>query len=143
MNLAKAFPLVIALTVGRHAGTYPVHFQFPDDRQRAERDVSAISGLLDPLSKDFSHSQPLQLRLGLLHAIGFNLDIPDSGDKAVAPNDPQANYQYGAFLAATTKKGEGMPFLEKGQKSWCSQRGLLAGIELRLGRRESQSDRES
>ena len=53
MNLAKAFPLVIALTVGR------------------------------------------------------------SGDKAVAPNDPQANYQYGAFLAATTKKGEGIPFLEK------------------------------
>jgi hypothetical protein len=53
MNLAKAFPLVIALTVGRHAGTYPVHFQFPDDRQRAERDVSAISSLLDPLSKDF------------------------------------------------------------------------------------------
>jgi len=53
MNLAKAFPLVIALTVGR------------------------------------------------------------SGDKAVAPNDPHANYQYGAFLAATTKKGEGIPFLEK------------------------------
>jgi tetratricopeptide (TPR) repeat protein len=108
--------------LGRHAGTYPVHFQFPDDRQRAERDVSAISGLLDPLSQDFSHNAPLQLRLGLLHAIGFNLDIPGSHEKAVAafstmmeltPNDPQANYQYGAFLAATTRKGEGIPFLEK------------------------------
>jgi hypothetical protein len=108
--------------LGRHAGTYPVHFQFPDDRQRAERDVSAISGLLDPLSQDFSHSPPLLLRLGLLHAIGFNLDIPGSHDKAAAafstlmeltPNDPQANYQYGAFLAATTRKGEGIPFLEK------------------------------
>jgi hypothetical protein len=108
--------------LGRHAGTYPVTFQFPDDRQRAERDVSAISGLLDPLSQNFSHSPPLLLRLGLLHAIGFNLDIPDSHDKAVAafstlleltPDDPQANYQYGAFLAATTRKGEGIPYLDK------------------------------
>jgi tetratricopeptide (TPR) repeat protein len=106
----------------RHAGTYPVHFQLPDDRQRAERDVTAISGLLDPLSQDLAHSAPLQLRLGLLHAIGFNLDIPDSHEKAVrafstlmelTPNDPQANYRYGAFLAATTRKGEGIPYLEK------------------------------
>ena len=106
----------------RHAGSYPVHFQFPDDRPRAERDVSAISGLLDPLSPNFSHNPPLHLRLGLLHTIGFNLDIPGSLDKAVTafstlleltPNDPQANYQYDAFLAATTRKGEGIPFLEK------------------------------
>ena len=107
----------------RHAGTFPPHFEFPDDRQRAEGDVSAISGMLDPLSQDFSHSPPLQLRLGLLHAIGFNLDIPGSYEKAVAafstlmkltPDDPQANYQYGAFLAASTgKRVEGIPFLEK------------------------------
>jgi tetratricopeptide (TPR) repeat protein len=84
--------------------------------------VAKISGLLDPLSPNFAHSAPLLLRLALLHAIGFNLDIPDSHDKAVAaystlialtPEDPQANYQYGAFLAATTRKGEGIPFLEK------------------------------
>ncbi len=108
--------------LSRHAGFYPVHFQFSDDRPRAEHDVTAISGVLDPLSANFSHNPPLQLRLGLLHAIGFNLDIPGSYEKAVTafstlleltPNDPQANFQYGAFLAATTKKGEGIPFLEK------------------------------
>lgn len=58
----------------------------------------------------------------MLHAIGFNLDIPGSHEKAVTafsklleltPNDPKANYQHGAFLAATTRKGEGIPFLEK------------------------------
>jgi tetratricopeptide (TPR) repeat protein len=101
---------------------YPPHFAFPDDRQRAEGDVSAISGLLDPLSQNFSHSPPMQLRLGLLHAIGVNLDIPGSYEKSVAsfstlmelvPDDPQANYQYGAFLAATTRKGEGISFLER------------------------------
>ncbi len=108
--------------LGRSAGSYPVHFQFPDDRARAEADVSALSSVLDPLSSSFAHDAPLQLRLGLLHAIGFNLDIPDSYGKAIAafstlmqiaPEDPQSNYQYGAFLAATTKKGEGIPFLEK------------------------------
>jgi hypothetical protein len=94
--------------------------------------------LLDTLSQDFSHSSQLQLRLGLLHAIGFNLDIPGSHEKAVAafstlmtltPNDPQANYQYGAFVAATTRKGEGIPFLEKA-KALGVQRGLLVGVEL-------------
>ena len=96
--------------------------EFPEDRQRAESDVSAISALLDPLSQDFSRSPPLQMRLGLLHAIGFNLNIAGSYEKAAAafstlmkltPNDPQANYQYGAFLAATTRNGDGIPFLEK------------------------------
>jgi tetratricopeptide (TPR) repeat protein len=106
----------------RHAGTYPPHFEFADDRQRAEHDVAGLSSLLDPLSGNFSHNPQVQLSLGLLHAIGFNLDIAGSHDKAVtafsilmelAPNDPQANYQYGAFLAATTRKGEGLSFLEK------------------------------
>jgi hypothetical protein len=108
--------------LGRHAGSYPPHFEYPDDRHRAESDVSAISALLDPLSQEFSQSPSLQLRLGVLHAIGFNLDLPGSYEKAVAafstlmkltPNDPQANYQYGAFLAATTPKGDGIPFLER------------------------------
>ena len=108
--------------LSRHAGFYPVHFQFDDDRPRAEQDVTAIGSLLDPLSANFSQNPPLQLSLGLLHVIGFNLDIPDSYPKAVkafstllelTPNDPQANFRYGAFLAATTKKGEGIPFLEK------------------------------
>jgi tetratricopeptide (TPR) repeat protein len=108
--------------LGRHAATYPPHFESAEDRQRAERDVSTISGLLDPLSTDISHSPPLLMRLALLHAFGHNLDIPDSSQKAVAafttllsltPNDPQANFRYGVFLATATKNAEGIPYLEK------------------------------
>jgi predicted Zn-dependent protease len=78
--------------------------------------------MLDPLSQNFAHNSPLQFRLAALHAIAHNLDIPGSAAKAVAafatlmeltPNDPQANYRYGVFLATTTRKGEGIPFLEK------------------------------
>jgi hypothetical protein len=108
--------------LGRHATTYPPHFASPDDRRRAEHDVTAISTLLDPLVGSFSNNPTLLLRLALLHGIGHNLDIPGSADKAIGafttllnlkPDDPQANYQYGAFLAARTIKGEGIPFLEK------------------------------
>jgi tetratricopeptide (TPR) repeat protein len=106
----------------RHAGSYPPKFQFADDRQRAERDIATLSDLLDPLFPNLSHDAPLQLRLAALHTVGFNLDIPGSFEKArsdfsailaTAPENPEANYQYGAFLAATTRKGEGIPFLEK------------------------------
>jgi hypothetical protein len=103
----------------RHAGVYPPHFEFADDRQRAEHDVSAISTLLDPISK--TRNPPLQMLLGILHAIGHNLDIQGSAQKAttafstlleLTPEDPQANYRYGVFLATTTP-GAGIPFLEK------------------------------
>jgi tetratricopeptide (TPR) repeat protein len=108
--------------LGRHAGSYPPHFEFADDRQRAEKDLRAISDLLDPLTDNFSKNPPMLLRLAILHAIGVNLDVPDSYPKAVAafdklldliPNDPQANYRYGSFLAATTKDGRAIPYLEK------------------------------
>jgi hypothetical protein len=106
----------------RHAGVYPPHFEFTEDRRRAEHDVSAISGLFDPISQSLSRNLQLQLCLGILHAIGHNLDIPGSAEKAttafstlleLSPEDPQANYRYGAFLAAATRRGAGIPFLEK------------------------------
>jgi tetratricopeptide (TPR) repeat protein len=108
--------------LGRHAGGYPPHFEFADDRKRAEKDVTTISNVLGPLTDNFSENPPMLLRVAILHAIGFNLDVPDSFPKAVStfdkllkltPNDPQANYRYGSFLAATTKDGRAIPFLEK------------------------------
>jgi tetratricopeptide (TPR) repeat protein len=108
--------------LGRHAAVYPPHFESAEDRQRAERDVIAISDLLDPLSENFSHNPVLLMRVALLHAFGHNLDVPGSAPKAVAafttllnlaPDDPQANYRYGVFLASATKSGEAIPLLEK------------------------------
>jgi hypothetical protein len=106
----------------RHAGNYPPHFDPAADRQRAEHDVSGLSSLLDPLSQNFSNNPALLLRIAQVHVVGYNLDIADSVKKVtpafttllkVAPNDPQGNYQYGAFLAATTKDGSAIPHLEK------------------------------
>jgi hypothetical protein len=121
-NINIAYLSQILDDLSRHASTYPPHFESADDRQRAQRDLSAISAALDPLTESFSHSPDLLMRVALLHAFGHNLDIPDSSQKAVAaftallnitPDDPMANYRYGVFLASTTKAGDGIPYLEK------------------------------
>ena len=125
----------------RHAGSYPPHFEFADDRQRAERDITAISKMLDPLTDNFSKNPQMLLRLALLHAAGHNLDIPDSAPKAIAdfdellsltPDDPQANYRYGSFLAATTRKGEGIPLLEKAKRLGVSEADFWLGLSYQL-----------
>jgi tetratricopeptide (TPR) repeat protein len=127
--------------LGRHASTYPPHFDTADDRQRAEHDLSAISSVLDPLSADISHSPPLLMRLALLHVFGHNLDIPDSSQKAVGafntllnltPNDPQANYRYGVFLATTAKNGEGIPYLEKAKSLGVASAEYWLGLSYQL-----------
>jgi tetratricopeptide (TPR) repeat protein len=117
-----AYFVQIMNDLGSHAGTYPPNFDSIDDRHRAEYDVSALSNVLDAIADNF-HDKSMLLRLALLHSVGNNLDIPDSGQKAIAvfdkvlelwPNDPQANYRYGLFLAGTDKyHGNAIPFLEK------------------------------
>ena len=134
--------------LGRHAGMYPPHFEFADDRQRAARDVAAIAGLLDPLSQNFSNSPLLLMRLGMLHAIGHNLDVPGSAGKAVAafstllkltPDDPQANYQYGEFLAQTTRKGEGIPYLEKAKTLGVANADYWLGFSYQMAGNEAKA----
>ena len=137
--------------LGRHASGYPAKFEFADDRPRAEKDVTTISNMLDPLTDNPGTSPLLLLRLGILHAIGFNLDIPDSFQKASTaftkllsrtPDDPQANYRYGSFLATTTRKGEGIPFLEKAKSLGFANAEYEARIQLCHGRRQGKSCRE-
>jgi hypothetical protein len=125
----------------RHAGSYPPHFEFADDRQRAERDITALSKMLDPLTDNFSKNPQMLLRLALLHAAGHNLDIADSAPQAIAdfdkllsltPDDPQANFRYGAFLAATTRKGEGIPLLEKAKRLSVPEADYWLGLSYQL-----------
>jgi tetratricopeptide (TPR) repeat protein len=108
-----------------HASTWPPHFDSTEDRHRAEQDITAICTALDILAENFSHNPPMLMRLALLHAMGHNLDIAGSAQKAIAnftkwleltPDDPQANFRYGAFLASTAKKGAGIPYLEKAKR---------------------------
>ena len=136
-----AYLSLILDDLSRHASTYPPHFESADDRKRAEHDVIAISGMLDPLADNFAHNPDLLMRLALLHAFGHNLDVPDSSQKAVAaftallklqPDDPMANYRYGVFLASTTKSRDGIPFLEKAKSLGVVNAEYWLGLSYRL-----------
>jgi len=136
-----AYLSLILDDLSHHASTYPPHFESADDRKRAEHDVTAISGMLDPLADNFAHNPDLLMRLALLHAFGHNLDIPDSSQKAVAaftallnltPDDPMANYRYGVFLASTAKSRDGIPFLEKAKSLGVVNAEYWLGLSYRV-----------
>lgn len=110
--------------LGPHAFRFPVNFDSSDDKHRAEHDVAAVSALFDPIAKnDVVRRDPkVLLRLGILHAIGHNLDIPGASQKAIndfstllqlTPDDPKANYTFGVFLAGTAQNASAIPFLQK------------------------------
>lgn len=123
--------------LGSHAYQWPVNFDSTDDRHRAEHDVVSFSTALDPLADNFAGSPRMLLRLAMLHAMGHNLDIAGSSDKAVAiftkllqvaPNDPRANLEFGAFYAKTTKVAEGIPFLEKAKALGAANADYWLGV---------------
>ncbi len=120
-----------------HAYRWPVKFDSADDRNRAEHDVVSFSIVLDPLADNFTGSPRMLLRLAMLHAMGHNMDIAGSSDKAVAlftkllqvaPNDPRANLEFGAFYAKTTKVAEGIPFLEKAKALGAANADYWLGV---------------
>ncbi len=105
-----------------HAQNYPPQFDSPQDQQRAVWDIKTLSGMLNILVDGPYPSPDILLRAGLLNSIGYNLDIPGSGERtrtcfkklfATVPSHPQGNYLYGTFLAGAGKPRDAIPYLEK------------------------------
>ena len=105
-----------------HALNYPPRFDTPQDLQRAFKDVSALTGMLEVMVNDPNANPEMLLRAGMLNSIGHNLDIPGATGKAisifqrllvVSPSHPRGNYLYGMFLAGAGKPTEAIPYLEK------------------------------
>ena len=105
-----------------HNNNYPAQFDTAEDRQRAVRDVIAVSKILDILLDNPSPNAEVLLRAAEVNGIGHNLDIPGAGEKAMtdftallnrSPDDPRADYLYGKFLVSAGKPREAIPLLEK------------------------------
>jgi tetratricopeptide (TPR) repeat protein len=105
-----------------HAKYYPPQFDTPEDRQRAIRDVTILSGMLDIIVKDPNPHPEILLRAGFVNSIGYNLDIAGSSEKTISifqkllkvdPGNPQGNYLYGLFLAGANKQTEALPYVQK------------------------------
>ena len=113
---------VIIDDLSRHADNYPPRFSDPQERQRATQDAAKLSGMLDILTKSGSSSTELLLNVARLNAMGHNLDIPATAQRADAayrelltqqPEHPKSNYGYGLFLASTGRSKAALPYLEK------------------------------
>ena len=132
--------------LGLHATNYPPQFDTPQDRQRAIQDVKTLSGMLDILVNNPSPNPELLLRAAFLNSIGYNLDIPGSGEKtsaifqrllAAAPSVPRANYMYGKFLAGARNPKEAIPHLEKALAAGVGDAAYALGMTyLSLGDKE-------
>lgn len=127
-----------------HAANYPPKFDSIEDQSRAVNDVTAISKILEILL-DGMHLDIL-LRAGIINSIGYNLDIPDSGEKVTAiyqrifkanPEHPNANYHYGVFLGNSNRPKEAIPYLNKALSSGVPSAAYSLGmVNLFIGNKE-------
>ncbi|MBI4756335.1 MAG: tetratricopeptide repeat protein [Betaproteobacteria bacterium] len=129
-----------------HAMRYPPRFDSIEDRQRAARDVTALSGMLEVLANDPAANPELLVRLGMLHSMGHNLDLAGAAQKAsvtfqrllsASPSHPRGNYRYGMFLAGTDRAKEAIPYLEKALAAGVPEAAYTLGMaHLSLGNTE-------
>lgn len=105
--------------IGAHAKSYPPRFANDEERRLVTSDLKRLIGVLEIVKENGSD---LKLRYAYAQAMAYNLDIDGSGASAVGafeslleanPDDPQANYALGMFLAGTGDTTDSIPFLEK------------------------------
>ena len=132
--------------LGRHAKNYPPKFDTPQDKERAIKDVTMLSGVLDGILGTPPAAPDLLLRAGLVNSIGHNLDIPGTGNRANAiflqlleakPDDPYANFAFGAFLGGAGRPLDALPYLQKALELGVSEGAYGLGFAyLTLGNKE-------
>lgn len=130
-----------------HAKSYPPVFDSNQDRQRAIRNIAMLSGMLDIMVNDPAPSQEILLRAGYLNAMGHNLDIPGSAQRAVscyekllamAPDHPLGNCRYGIFLAGSNFGRLALPYLKKAHSLGVVDADYTLGLVcLELGDKQS------
>jgi tetratricopeptide (TPR) repeat protein len=106
-----------------HLAIYPPHFDDAAQKADVSQKLEEIIGFLDILTKEPDADTEVLRRQAWACSLAYNLDVPSSGEKAVAlyerilkrnPDDPDANYHYGGFLAGTDKlRDKAEPYLQK------------------------------
>ena len=130
-----------------HAANYPTNFRTDEERQRAQRDASTLANMLDIATKPDAAPIDMLLLAGRMGALAHNLDVPRAAERAAKcferslarePENPQANFHFGVFLASTgARSSEAVACLEKAARlgvdaAWFS----LGMLQLTLGDRE-------
>ncbi len=132
--------------LARHAKKYPPTFASEADKQLATTDAQKLIGILDILNAPGESNIDLLRRAGFVCSMAHNLDVPGAGQKAAhyfsklletAPNDPQGNYLFGAFLGGAGKPDAALPFLLKADSLGVANAPYALGIAyLMLGNKQ-------
>ena len=109
--------------IARYASAYPPRFEDADEREQIEGELRNLITILDMLREGNPSSAGLLLDAGFAYAMGHNLDLPGSSQKAIDtfeallreyPDHPMGNYRYGAFLASTARlQQQSVAYLER------------------------------
>jgi tetratricopeptide (TPR) repeat protein len=136
--------------LAEHAKNYPPKFASEADKQIAIKDAKLLMGLLDTLNEPGKPNVELLRRAGFVNSLAHNLDVPGAAQKAVeyfskllefAPNDPQGNYMFGAFLGGVGKADAALPFLLKADSLGVQSAPYALGVSF-LVRGEKQKSIE-
>lgn len=123
LNVGHLDKLLVDLSL--HAGNYPPRFDTAEDAQRARRDVITLMGMLRAAFDTEQTPPELMLRMGVLGAIGHNLNAPGGAVFARSqfaqllkanPEPAAGNYHYGTFLASSVHPKEALSYLLKAKE---------------------------
>lgn len=108
--------------VAKHALNYPPRFSSAAERSAVEGRLRRVIQVMDTAADAHPDDAGLQLRDGFANALGTNLDFKGSPARCAMvylrllkqePDNPAANFQYGAFLGSTNHPKESLPYLQK------------------------------
>ncbi len=105
-----------------HARNYPPAFDSQGDKRQALNDAKKLSDMLEIVAGGGQADTELLMRAGFLNSMAYNLDVPKSGERAQAafaavlqrePDNANAHYLYGSFLAGMGHAKEALPHLDR------------------------------
>jgi tetratricopeptide (TPR) repeat protein len=94
-----------------HSKYYPPEFEGNAQEVEIRAELKNLLNTLDVINKYDTSNLVLLGWVGMLHSLGYNLDLPGSGEKATIaftellkldPDNPEGNYRYGLFLSQTS-----------------------------------------
>lgn len=109
--------------IAPHAKDFPPRFSSAAERKQIEARLRELLTLLDAAVAQHPDEPELLFRSGFANAMGHNLDFDGCAPKyykafdrllELKPEDPRANFYYGAFLAGTAaRQKDSSVYLEK------------------------------
>lgn len=125
-------------TIAGRVDQYPIVFASNAERIDVTDKLGRLTALLSELDDGASVNLDILRREAFAYNLAYDMDFPGSGEKAdslyqrllkLTPDEPAANYLYGAFLAANDKlRPQSIPYLEKAAKLGVKKANYTLGV---------------